>query len=81
MKATSISNSSLAKAFLAPRRINSQAGAGRLINYCQAGSVASGARMLAWAHCWLFHLRSFTAASRSAATAQALQWKSGPDSV
>ena len=39
-KAASVGNSSLAKAFLAPCRINPDAGAARSIHYCEAGAVA-----------------------------------------
>jgi hypothetical protein len=39
-KAASVGNSSLAEAFLAPCRINPDAGAARLIHYCEAGAVA-----------------------------------------
>jgi hypothetical protein len=38
--AASVGNSSLAKAFLAPCRINPGAGATRVIHYCEAGAVA-----------------------------------------
>jgi len=48
-KAASVGNSSLAKAFLAPCRINPDAGATRLIHYCKAGAVAFRAFVLDWA--------------------------------
>jgi hypothetical protein len=55
-KAASVGNSSLAKAFLAPCRINPDAGATRLIRYREAGAVAFRAFVLNWADDEFFHV-------------------------
>jgi hypothetical protein len=80
-KGASVGNSSLAETFAAPRRINSDANAVRLIGYREACSVTSRAFMLGWANCRLFHVSPLKAASGNAKVLQVSQWKSGPYSL